>query len=339
MNNKRSIGSALGFIVIVLIVGLGAYYAGVRNGGNTFITQPGNQNSTSTNQTSSTTAQQIPTKEEVKAWKTYTYGGMVLKYPSDWKAEAGFYYTPAGSGGQDSVVFSPSNIDIRNGSIDRVDFGGHQTSCDSLGSDYTCKTINNMPLYTKSKDPGVLRTLNAIAYYASGLDDLGVKTYLNSSLGYQINYLKDMTIKTGEYPAAPGSGVKGTIFEFPKSSYQGGTISEARVGVVTTKTACSASADSNPWQNVAEQVMRNGQLFEKRKMTDAAAGNYYAVTEYNITRNSQCYRIGLLVHGSNPGNTYNDKTSIDAANRLNAELQANMEKVADDMVGTFVFTK
>jgi hypothetical protein len=343
-NHQRSPRGIIITILLIIIVGILAYFIGKNS---ISITQTPQNTQEGTTTQATTTANTEPTQEQVKTWKTYTYAGIEYKYPLDWKAIANVYTTPAGVSDQVGVSFYPVDADITRNANKVITINGHQTDCSSLKNspEYTCITLfDKTPevawIYTSSKDPEVLKVLGSIAHNATDIVSESWKSYTNTSLNYQINYPRDLVINTNKvYPPDPGSTVKGIVFSFPKSYYQGGTISSVDIGIVATKNDCSLTVSGEPWQSKAEQPTSSGQVFNLRKLSDAGAGNYYLTTEYSLMRNGQCYRIGLLTHGTNPGNTYNDQKTIEAVAKLNDQVEQNVESVLDKMVASFAFTK
>jgi len=157
----------------------------------------------------SSTETQPQTEEiDTSAWKTYYNDKFAfkVKYPSDWEVTETFFQTsPSALKSFDSVVIHPIGVAVElpekfiniGGTYDAR---GVKKRCALLEKPlFKCQEINNIPLYTASKEQSVLRVFEAILQNIhSGdrvIDTSSWKTYRNEKYGFEMKYPSAFNIK------------------------------------------------------------------------------------------------------------------------------------------------
>jgi hypothetical protein len=273
--------------------------------------------------------------EPVEQWRTYTFGTVTFKYPNSWNARDDFYYTPAGYGGHIGATFTPP---VPQEEVDLISIGGRQVSCEIfITQSMKCVMIADVPIYTASTNEDVVETFETMVRTARV--DIPEWTQSNDeTLGYSMDFYKGMTLHSMQpFPAFPSTKLTATVYTFPKSMLAQTSIKDASVSVTATSASCELWNDGASRMSVASTTRFNGLPFEYRTTQEGAAGNFYEVSEYSTTKDGQCFRIVLFIHGTNPGMQFEDSVSIEAMTLKNRQVIAELEAIYTRMASTFVF--
>lgn len=126
------------------------------------------------------------------------------------------------------------------------------------------------------------------------------KEYKDEANGYTLSYPENFTIEQNKELIEETRNV-GTSFVFPEEDLFK-TISEARVNVVVQPaTGCPNITDTGLAKK-ENDVTKNGVIYSAYSWQDAAAGNQYGGTIYQVFRNAKCYRISFFAHTTTPAN-------------------------------------
>jgi hypothetical protein len=187
--------------------------------------------------------------------------------------------------------------------------------------------------------PDLNLTSNPLQLTITG-PSLSFQRYANKQYGYSLNYPDDLALMENvSYPPAPSSGIVATVFDFPKTYYPGGTITEAGVDVAVTSGLCSVwPGGGQPNFSFVGHDIINGVPFMVRQVADAGAGNLYLTTEYSTQKGKSCYRLVLYSHSGNPAMYTSNANQISQYTQANTEADSMLMAVFSQIVRSFMFS-
>ncbi len=237
--------------------------------------------------------------------------------------------------GSDTVITARVNrflcTDVQNTSNG---FAGVTTSCQ--------KPFALTPgSYTLTASIPYLTLLSNQLSFVVTASSLSSKTYTNTKYHYTLTYPDDLSVKeNNNYPPVPGVGVTSTTFDFPKTYYPGGTISQANIDVAVTPGTCTLWPDkTQTFPATTGSTTPNGLTFDLRTNSDAGAGNFYTTREYSFAKNNLCYRLALFDHSSNPGAYTSDPAAIAKYTAENQAAEDMFSGVMGQVVQSFALSK